>query len=82
MKPRTAAAKGPQVVAWFFRAFVLAVLKNFLLCCSWLPLPQGVPGEGPDCHFLKEVEGLGQIPARIRGETLLLIFISALSTVG
>jgi hypothetical protein len=41
------------------------------------PLPRGVPGEGPDCHFPKEIVGFGPIPARIRG---FLIFIVALST--
>ncbi len=40
------------------------------------PLPRGVPGEGPDCHFSKEIVGFGAIMARIRG---LLIFILALS---
>ncbi len=41
------------------------------------PLPRGAPGEGPDCHFPKEIVGVGPIPARIRG---FLIFILALST--
>ncbi len=31
------------------------------------PLPWGLPGEGPDCHFPKELGGFGPIPARIRG---------------
>ncbi len=27
----------------------------------------GVPGEGPDCHFPKEIVGFGPIPARNPG---------------
>jgi hypothetical protein len=38
------------------------------------PLPRGVPGEGPDCHFPKEIVGFGPIPAQILG---FLIFILA-----
>ncbi len=30
-----------------------------------LPLPRGVPGEGPDCHFPSDIVGFGAIPARI-----------------
>ena len=37
----------------------------------------GVPGEGRDYHFPKEIVGVGQIPARIRK---FLIFILAQST--
>ncbi len=37
------------------------------------------PGEGPDCHFLKEIGGFGPIPARILG---FLILILASSTAG
>ncbi len=43
-----------------------AVLKTmFYLFLG--PPPRGVPGEGPDCQFPWEVEGLGPIPARIWG---------------
>ncbi len=36
--------------------------------CSWPPRsPRGVPGEGPDYHFLQEIGGFGPIPARIWG---------------
>ncbi len=45
---------------------VVAVLKMIFNCCSWPPPPPGVPGEGPDCHFPREVVGFGPIPARIR----------------
>ncbi len=31
----------------------LAVLKT-TFCFFVGPLPRGVPGEGPDCHFLKD----------------------------
>ncbi len=50
------------------------------LCLKWflfLSLARGVPGEGPDCHFPKEIAGFGAIPARFRK---ILIFILALST--
>ncbi len=53
---------------------VLKIIFNFV---SWSPLPRGVPGEGPDCHFPKEIVGLGPIPAQIRG---FLFLISAPST--
>ncbi len=52
---------------------VLAVLKMFFI----LFLGRGVPGEGPDSHFLEDIVGFGTIPARIRG---FLIFSLALST--
>ncbi len=51
----------------------LAVLERFLI----FSLARGVPGEGPDCHFPKEIIGFGPIPARI---LKMLIFILALST--
>ncbi len=51
----------------------LAVLK--MICVFFLG--PGVPGEGPDCHVLKEIVGLGPTPARILG---FLIFVLALST--
>jgi hypothetical protein len=48
-----------------------AVFKDaYYLCLS--PLPPAGPGEGPDCHFLKEISGFGPIPARIRGVIYLL----------
>ena len=53
---------------------VLKIIYNFVL---GPPLPRGVPGEGPDCHFPKEIVGFGPIPARILGFS---IFILALST--
>ncbi len=40
-------------------------------------MARGVPGEGPDCRFPKEIIGFGPIPARI---LKFLIFILALST--
>ncbi len=55
----------------------LDVLKIIFTFCLGPPLPRGVPGEGPDCHFPKEIVGFGPIPARILG---FLIFILALST--
>ncbi len=43
-----------------------------MLCILLLsPLPPGGPGEGPDCP--KEFGALGPFPARIRGETYLLL---------
>ncbi len=42
----------------------------FILFLS--PLALGGPGDGPDCHFPKEIVGVGPIPARIRGETFFL----------
>ena len=54
----------------------LAVLRRFLICFL-ATLPRGVPGEGRDYHFPKEIGGFGPIPARILG---FLIFILALST--
>ncbi len=40
-----------------------AVWKAFkTICCP--PSPGGL-GEGPDCHFLKEIDDFGSIPARI-----------------
>ncbi len=60
------AARGPLSLV------VLKIIFNFVL---GPPLPRGVPGEGPDCHFPKEIVGLGPIPARILG---FLIFILAL----
>ena len=53
---------------------VLKMIFNFIL---GPPLPLGIPGEGPDCHYPKAIVGFGPIPARIRK---LLIFILALST--
>ncbi len=37
-----------------------------------VPPPPGGPEEGPDCHFPKEIDGFGPIPARIWGETYFL----------
>ncbi len=49
-----------------FRAeIVLAVLKMIFNFFLGPPLRRGVPGEGPDCHFPKEIVGFGPIPARI-----------------
>ena len=31
----------------------LAVLKMIFIFVLGPPLPRGVPGEGPDCHFLR-----------------------------
>ncbi len=59
--------------------------REHFLFYSWLCskrfliffLARGVPGEGPDCHFPKEIIGFGPIPTRIHNK---LIFILALST--
>ncbi len=32
-----------------------------------VPPPAGGPGEGPDCHFPKEIDDLGPMLTRIRG---------------
>ena len=52
-------------------------LKLFIFLVLGPPLPRGVPGEGPDCHFPREIVGVGPIPARIR---VFLISMLALST--
>ncbi len=49
------------------------MIFNFLLG------PGGVPGEGPDCHFPKEIVDVGQIPARFRD--IFNFYFLALSTV-
>ena len=54
---------------------ILDVLKMIFILFLGPPLPRGVPGEGPDCHFPKEIIGFGPIPARI---LKFLIFILAL----
>ncbi len=38
-------------------ALILEVLKMIFNFCLVPPLPRGVPGEGPDCHFPKEIVG-------------------------
>ncbi len=38
--------------------------------------------EGPDCHFPPEIDGFGPIPAQIRDEPYLFVFILALSAPG
>ncbi len=48
-------------------ALILEVRKMIFNFCLGPPIPRGVPGEGPDCHFPKELVGVGPIPARIRG---------------
>ncbi len=50
---------GPVVIITGAK-LILDVLNVFNFC-SWPPLPRGVPGEGPDCHFLKEIVGVGPI---------------------
>ncbi len=52
--------------------------------CLGRPSPgaQWVPGEGPDGHCPSKIRGLGQIPAWIRGCSILVVVISALSTAG
>ncbi len=44
--------------------------------------PPGGPGEDPDCHFPKETEGFGPIPARIRRRKLMFYVVLALSAIG
>ncbi len=70
-----AAAGGKQNLSKQLTQLYLRTL--FMLLFS--PLPPGGPGEGPDCHLPKE---MGQIPARIRGGSLFLIFILALIAAG
>ncbi len=57
-----------------------AVFKDGFDFALVSPLPGG-SGEGPGCHFPKEIVLFGPIPARIRGETYFL-FILALSAAG
>ncbi len=38
---------------------LLAVLKTIFDFILSPPSPRGVPGEGPDCHFLRKSEVLG-----------------------
>ncbi len=57
-----AGLKSTLLMTWGAPAAFLAVLNmifNFFL-------GPGVPGEGPDCHFPKEIIGFGPIPARIQ----------------
>ncbi len=43
-------------------------LSSRMLCILFLsPLPPGGPGEGPDCHFPREIDDFEPISARIRG---------------
>ncbi len=44
------------MLAVVFFLDVLKMIFNFFLGS---PLPQGVPGEDPDCHFPKEIIGFG-----------------------
>ncbi len=44
----------------------LVVLKTVLIL-YFAPLPRGVPGERPDCHFPEEIGGFVLVPARTRG---------------
>ena len=50
-----------------FLHYILAVLQLFFNLFLGPLSPEGVPGEGPDYHFLKAIGGFGPIPARIRG---------------
>ena len=52
-------------------------LTSFVFFSCPPPLPRGVPGEGPDCHFPKDIAGFGPIPARFR---IFLILFLALGT--
>ncbi len=47
--------------------FILAVHKTTFNYVLGPRSRRGFPGEGPDYSFLKEIEGLAPIPARIRG---------------
>ena len=68
---------GARVRAFPGNTIVLEVLKMILIFVLAPPLPRGVPGEGPDCHVLKDIVDCGPIPARI---LTFLVFILALST--
>ncbi len=46
------------------------------------PPPPGGPGGGSGLPFPKDVGGFGPIPARIRGASLFVFFILALSAAG
>ncbi len=41
--------------------FILEVFKMFAIF-PWPPFPRGVPGEGPEYHFLTEIVGFGPTP--------------------
>ncbi len=62
-----------------FAVLTVLMILNFVL---GPPLPRGVPGEGPDCHCLKEIVGFGPIPARIRGFVILILALSTARSYG
>ncbi len=57
---------------------VLKIVFHFVLG----PPSRGVPGEGPDYHFPKEIAGVGPIPARTRGFVILLLALSTARLLG
>ena len=61
------------------RRLYLAVLKAIFDFVLGPPLPPGGPGEGPDCHFPKEIEGFWADSGPDPGSNIFLIFILALS---
>ncbi len=67
----------------FHRAFgrlsTQLYLRTFLILLS--PLHPGGPGEGPDCHFPKDIGGLGRFRPG-SGGNIFSVFILALSAAG
>ncbi len=49
-------------------------LRTFLIFDFGPLSPEGVPGEGPDCHFPEEIDGFGLLPARNRGASYIFNF--------
>ncbi len=54
---------------------ILPAVSNEAFQFVLVPPPPGGPGEGPDCHFPKEIDDFGPISARIRGDTLVSFFL-------
>ncbi len=52
------------------RGFSSWLFLRMLFILFLSPLPPGGPGEGPDCHFSKELKGFGPIPIRIWGKPI------------
>ncbi len=69
---------GIPVMADLVVTIVLVALKNIFIFDFGSP-SHGGPGEGPDCHSLREIKGFGPILARIPGLIIFLILILALS---
>ncbi len=66
----------------FFLVVFLDVLQIVFIFVLGPALPRGVPGEGPECHFPKEIVGFGPLPARFRGFAICILALSAARMTG